>query len=55
MPTSAFIAVPLISGSGFARTSPAPLASVAQRPRVLARPPQASQQLTLFGPPGGRR
>lgn len=55
MPTSAFIAVPLISRTGFARTSPAPLASVAQRPRVLARLPHVAQQLSLFGPPGGRR
>ena len=55
MPTSAFIAVPLISRGAGPRTSPAPLAAVAQRPLVLARPPHVPQQLSLFGPPGGRR
>jgi hypothetical protein len=55
MLTSAFVTVPLIGRSGFGRTSPAPLAAVAQRPRVLARPSQVAQQLSLFGPPGGRR
>jgi hypothetical protein len=55
MPTSAFIAVPLISRTGGPRSWPAPLAAVAQRPRVLARPSQMPQQLSLFGPPGGRR
>jgi hypothetical protein len=55
MLTSAFIAVPLISRGGGPRTSPAPLGAVAQRPRVLARPPHVPQQLSLFGPPGGRR
>jgi hypothetical protein len=55
MLTSAFIAMPLISRGGGPRMAPAPLASVAQRPLVLARPPHVPQQLSLFGPPGGRR
>jgi hypothetical protein len=55
MLTSAFVPMPLIGRGGFARTSPAPLAAVAQRPLVLARPPHVAQQLSLFGPPGGRR
>ena len=55
MTTSGFIAISLISRSGGPRTLPAPLAAVAQRPRVLTRPPHVAQQLSLFGPPGGRR
>ena len=55
MLTSAFIPVPLIGRGGFARSSHAPLAAVPQRPLVLARPPHVAQQLSLFGPPGGRR
>ena len=53
--TSAFASAPLISKTGAARTSPAPLAAFAQRPLVLARPRHVPQQLSLFGPPGGVR
>jgi hypothetical protein len=52
MLTSAFVSAPLIYRTGAVRTSPAPLAAVAQRPRVLTRPAQVPQQLSLFGPPG---
>jgi hypothetical protein len=53
---SAFSSAPLIHGSSSGpRTSAAPLGAIAQRPRVLARPPHVPQQLSLFGPPGGRR
>ncbi len=53
---SRFVAAPLISrSSGFRSSQPAPLAAVPQRPLVLARAPHVAQQLTLFGPPGGRR
>lgn len=54
MVTSAFVAVPLMSQVGRPRTAPT-FAAVAQRPPVLARPPRDAQQLSLFGPPGGRR
>jgi hypothetical protein len=53
MLTSAFVSAPLISRSGgVVRMAPAPLAAVAKRPPVLARPTHAPQQLSLFGPPG---
>jgi hypothetical protein len=55
MLTPAFSAAPLIARSGTVRSSPMPLAAVAQRPSVLARPRQATQQLSLFGPPGAVR
>jgi hypothetical protein len=51
-----FTATPLISRSnGFRSSRPAPFAAVPQRPLVLARAPHVAQQMTLFGPPGGRR
>jgi len=53
--TSAYASAPLISRTGAARTSPAPLAAVAQRPLVLARPHHVPQQMSLFGPPGALR
>jgi hypothetical protein len=50
---SAFVSAPLISRTGgVVRMAPAPLAAVTKRPPVLARPTQAPQQLSLFGPPG---
>jgi hypothetical protein len=52
---STFATAPLIHGSSGPRSAPAPLGAFAQRPLVLARPPHVSQQLPLFGPPGGRR
>jgi hypothetical protein len=57
MSNAPFVAAPLISrSSGFGfHTQPAPFATVAQRPLVLARAPHVTQQLSLFGPPRGRR
>jgi hypothetical protein len=55
MLTSAFASTSLISRGSGPRTAPARLAATAQRPLVLARPPHMPQQLSLFGPPGGRR
>jgi hypothetical protein len=55
MSNSPFVAASLISRSSGFRTQPAPFAAVAQRPPVLTRAPHGSQQLSLFGPPGGRR
>ena len=55
MSNAPFVAAPLISRSGFQRSQPAPLLATAQRPRVLHRAPHIALQLTLFGPPGGRR
>jgi hypothetical protein len=55
MLTSAHASAPLIPSTGAVRMSPPPRATVAQRPAVLARPPQAPQQLSLFGPPGAAR
>jgi hypothetical protein len=53
MLTSAFVSAPLISRTGgVVRMAPSPLAAVARRPLVLARPTHAPQQLSLFGPPG---
>ncbi|MEO8835828.1 MAG: hypothetical protein ABI364_03725 [Caldimonas sp.] len=51
---------PLVAASPIARSSayrsqPAPHAAVAQRRPVLGRAPHVPQQLSLFGPPGGRR
>ena len=60
MLTTHFVSTPLIGlggGAGhasFQRSAPAPLVSLAQRPSVLARSPRVPQQLSLFGPPGGR-
>ncbi|HEY2189256.1 MAG TPA: hypothetical protein VGH48_11900 [Caldimonas sp.] len=55
MLTTAFSAAPLIKRSVAVRSSPMPLTAFAQRPSVLARPRQAPQQLSLFGPPGAVR
>jgi hypothetical protein len=54
MPNTPLAAAPLIARSGGYRSQSAPFAAVPQQPRVLARA-AAPQQLTLFGPPGGRR
>jgi hypothetical protein len=57
MLTTHFVSTPLIGLGGhaaFQRSAPAPLVSLAQRPRVLARSPHVPQQLSLFGPQGGR-
>ena len=49
-------AAPLMSkSSGVVRTQPAPLDSLAQRPRVLARASHVTRQLSLFGRPGDTR
>jgi len=50
-----FVAASLVARSNAYRTQLAPFAAVPQQPRVLARAPHAPQQLSLFGPPGGRR
>jgi len=57
MLTSSFAFAPLIPRGGpyFATPTPTPRLDVAQRPSVLARPLHMPQQLSLFGPPGGRR
>jgi hypothetical protein len=55
MSNAPFVAASLIARSSSYRTQPAPLAAVAQRLPVLARSPHMAQQLSLFGPPGGRR
>ncbi|HSC62352.1 MAG TPA: hypothetical protein VLD35_01865 [Caldimonas sp.] len=55
MLTSTTPSARLLPRSGSFATPPAPRIDLAQRPSVLARPPHMSQQLSLFGPPGGRR
>jgi hypothetical protein len=50
-----FATASLIARASGSRTQSAPFAAVPQRPRVLARAPHTPQQLSLFGPPGGRR
>ncbi|HEY4959127.1 MAG TPA: hypothetical protein VII31_15060 [Caldimonas sp.] len=55
MSNAPFAAASLISRSSGYHTQPAPLAAIAQRLPVLARAPHMAQQLSLFGPPGGRR
>ena len=55
MPTIAFVAAPLIGRVISQRMTPASFDASAQRPPVLARPSRVPQQLSLFGPPGGRR
>ena len=55
MLTSAFVSAPLIARTGAVRSAHVPLAAVAQRPLVLARPRHMPQQLSLFGPPGAVR
>ena len=53
---SAFSSASLIQRSSSGpRTAPAPLGPIEPRPQVLTRPSQVLQQLSLFGPPGGRR
>jgi hypothetical protein len=53
MLTSAVVSAPLIPRGAY--LAPAPRAAVAQRPLVLTRPRHMPQQMSLFGPPGGRR
>jgi hypothetical protein len=55
LPTTAFVAAPLIGRAISHRFAPAVSAAAAQRAPVLARPSHVAQQLSLFGPPGGRR
>jgi hypothetical protein len=55
MLTSAFSSPPLLPRGGSYLATPAPRLDLAQRPSVLARPQHMPQQLSLFGPPGGRR
>jgi hypothetical protein len=55
MLTSAFASASLIPRGGPYFATPTPRLDIAQRPSVLARPPHVPQQLSLFGPPGGRR
>jgi hypothetical protein len=55
MSNAHFVAASLIARSSSYRTQPAPLAAVAQRLPVLARAPHPAQQMSLFGPPRGRR
>jgi hypothetical protein len=55
MLTAAVSSARLLPRSGSYLTSPTPRVDLAQRPSVLARPTHMPQQLSLFGPPGGRR
>ena len=55
MLTTAFASVSLIPRGGPSLATSTPRLDTARRPSVLARPPHVSQQLSLFGPPGGRR
>ena len=55
MLTSAFASARLLPRGGPNFATPATRLDVARRPSVLARPPHMPQQLSLFGPPGGRR
>lgn len=55
MLTSAFASAPLLPRGGPYLATPTPRIDPARRPSVLARPSHVSQQLSLFGPPGGRR
>ena len=55
MLTSSLASAPLIPRSGAHFATSTPRIDTAQRPSVLARPPHMSQQLSLFGPLGGRR
>jgi hypothetical protein len=54
MLTSAVSSARLLPRGPYLATT-APRVESVQRPSVLARPPHTSQQLSLFGPPGGRR
>ena len=50
------VTAPLMSrSSGVVRTQPAPLDSLAQRPRVLTSTANAPRQLSLFTRPGAFR
>jgi len=53
--TSAVPFARLLPRGGPSVATTMPRAGVAQRPSVLARPLHMPQQLSLFGPPGGRR
>ena len=55
MLTSAVPFARLLPRGGPSFAASTPRADVAQRPSVLARPLHMPQQLSLFGPPGGRR
>jgi len=55
MLTSSFASAPLIPRGGPYFATPTPRVDTACRPSVLARPLHMPQQLSLFGPPGGRR
>jgi len=55
MLTSAVSAARLLPRGGAYLSTPTPRVDIVQRPSVLARPPHMAQQLSLFGPPGGRR
>jgi len=55
MLTSSFASALLIPRGGPHFATPTPRLDTDRRPSVLARPPHVPQQLSLFGPPGGRR
>jgi len=55
MLTSAVASAQLLPRGGSYLAAPTPRVDTAQRPSVLARPLHMPQQLSLFGPPGGRR
>jgi hypothetical protein len=54
MLTSAVASAPLLPRLG-SFAAPTLRVDTARRPSVLARPLHMPQQLSLFGPPGGRR
>ena len=55
MLSPAISSAPLLPRGGAYLATPTPRLQIAQRPSVLARPQHMPQQLSLFGPPGGRR
>ena len=56
MLTSAFVSAPLIrAGAAPFASRPTPRAAIAQRRRCWRGRAHMPQQLSLFGPPGGRR
>jgi hypothetical protein len=55
MLTSAVSSARLLPRGGSYVAAPTPRVDIAQRPSVLARPLHMPRQLSLFGPPGGRR
>jgi hypothetical protein len=55
MLTSAVSSARLLPRSASYVAATTPRVETAQRPSVLARPLHMPQQLSLFGPPGGRR